>query len=213
MCDPYLLATATDTTTVAPPTELDLSGGGTRSVSPGDTAVFPGTIRNLTDEDEIYDFEISAAWFWGADGLNHPTELWVDTTGNGDPDTQIAGDLEGDGTWDNDNGFSLTPTAAVTAGATRAYELRRPIDLLQSTSRDPVTLTALPQVANDEDSITATVLVAAATAAVLAEFDAYAVNGQVVVEWRTAAEVGRSVLTCGGERPASSNTSGSTRVW
>ena len=190
LCDPYIFASATDTTTVAPPTELDLSGGGTRTVAPGGEAVFPGTLRNLSAEDDTYDFVISAAWFWGFDGLDHPTELWVDTNSDGDPDTQIAEDLEGDGTWDDGGGFSLTPSAGVTAGSILAYELRRPVDLRQGTSRDPVTLTALPQVASDEDSITATVLVAAATAAVLADFDAYAVNGQVVVEWRTSAEVG-----------------------
>jgi hypothetical protein len=188
--DQLPFGSATDTTTAAPPTELDLSGGGTRTVDPGETAVFPGTLRNLTDTDDTYDFTISAAWFWGFDGLDHPTELWVDTTGNGDPDTQIAEDLEGDGTWDNDNGFSLTPSYAVSANTILAYELRRPVHPDQRTSRDPVTLTALPQIANDEDSITATVLVAAPTAAVLSSFDAFSVDGQVVVEWRTSAEVG-----------------------
>jgi hypothetical protein len=64
------------------------------------------------------------------------------------------------------------------------------VDPSQRTSRDPVTLTALPQIANDEDSITATVLVAAPTAAVLSSFEAFSVDGQVVVEWRTSAEVG-----------------------
>ena len=191
LCDPYLFATATDTTTVAPAHRTRSVGRRHPFGEPRRHGDIPrhdpqphrrATISTISS--------ISAAWFWGNDGLNHPTELWIDSTGNGDPDTQIAVDLEGDGTWDVGSGFSLTPNAAVAADTILAYELRRPIDLLQSTSRDPVTLTALPRIANDEDSITATVLVAAATAAVLADFEAYGVNGQVVVEWRTSAELG-----------------------
>ena len=56
--------------------------------------------------------------------------------------------------------------------------------------RDPVTVTATATNTADEDSITATVLLAAATAAVLSDFDAFAVNGQVVARWRTSAELG-----------------------
>ena len=190
LCDPFIYASATDTTTVAPPTELDLSGGGTRTVDGGDTARFPGTLRNLTGDADTYDLAISRAWFFGFDAFDHPTDLWVDNSGNGVPDTKIAEDLEGDGSWDGTNGYSTSPSITVAAGTERAYELRRTVDTDQNYMRDPVTLTATSANTNDEDSITATVLLAAATAAVLADFDAYAVGGQVVVEWRTSAEAG-----------------------
>ncbi len=143
----------------------------------------------------IYDFSISEAWFWGQDGLDHPTLLVIDTDADGVPDTQIAEDSQGDGIWDTiapgfDTDTDNRPDVFVAADSEIAYELQRPVDLLQGSSRDPVTLTAVSQATSDQDSITATVLVAAATAAVLADFDAYAVGSQVIVEWRTAAEVG-----------------------
>ena len=165
------------------------------------TAVFPGTIRNLTGLEDTYNLSISEAWFHGFDAFDHPTELWLDTTGNGVPDTQIAVDDDGDGTWDtvvDTDGDSLgLPDITVAAGAEVAYLLRREVDLLQNSMRDPVTVTATATNTTDEDSITATVLLAAATAAVLADFDAFAVNGQVVVQWRTSAEVGTTDTTSG----------------
>ena len=183
-------ATATDTTTVAPPTELDLSGGGTRTVNPGAPAIFPGTLRNLTDVQVVYDIQISPAFWDGLDTLDHPTELWVDPVGNGTFE-MIAEDLQGDGIWDDDNGGALSPTMSVAADGERSYELRRSTVGIVNPIRDPVTLTAKPQNnENEQDSITATVLLAAATAAQLASFEAVTLDGQVVLEWRTAAEIG-----------------------
>ena len=185
-----VFATSTDTTTVEPPTILDLSGGGTRSVIAGATAVYPGTIRNFTNVDDLLTFDITESWFYGFDGLDHPTELWIDTDSDGIPDTKIAEDLEGDGAWDDDNGLPLVPSVTVPAGGELAYELRRPIDPSQGPSRDPVTLTITSSNTGEIDNVTATTLLAAATRAILASFDAFSINGQVVVEWRTAAEIG-----------------------
>ena len=192
--DVYNSSSATDTTTVTPPTILDLSGGGTRTVLGGGIGVFPGTIRNLTGLEDTYNLSISEAWFNGFDAFDHPTELWVDTTGNGVPDTKIATDDEGDGAWDTvvdtDGDLDGLPDITVAAGNEVAYLLRRAVDPLQNSMRDPVTVTATATNTADEDSITATVLLAAATAAVLSDFDAFAANGQVVVKWRTSAELG-----------------------
>ena len=192
-----VFGTATDTTTVRPPLIMDLSGGGTRTVDAGDTAVFPGVLRNFTNAADVYDLELTESWFFGFDGLLHPTELWIDTGGDGVADTFIARDANGDGSWDviepgYDADTDGRPDVAVGAGASLAYELRRPVDPAQGPSRDPVTLTAVSRNSSEDerDSVTATLLLAAATRALLADFDAYAVGGRVVVEWRTAVEMG-----------------------
>ncbi|MDX2437166.1 MAG: C25 family cysteine peptidase [Acidobacteriota bacterium] len=184
-----VFGTATDTTTVRPPLIMDLSGGGTRSVDAGDTAYFPGVLRNFTGMPDVMSLAISPSWFFGFDGLDHPTELWVDPDGDGTY-TQLAEDLDGDGTWDGDNGFTTTPTAAVPANGQFAYELRRPVDPAQGPSRDPITLTATSANTAEQDSVTATLLLAAATDAMLAYLDATVIDGRVVVEWRTTFEMG-----------------------
>ncbi len=194
-------ATATDTTTIRPPVVMDLSGGGTRIVDPGDTAVFPGVLRNFANSPDRFNLDLTESWFFGVDSLPHPTELWIDSGTDGVPDLHIATDTDGDGDWD----FILTgydtgpggiadgePDVEIEADSALAYELVRDIHLDQGSSRDPVTLTATsfntPE--NERDSVTATVLLAAATKALLASFDVSALAGQVVVEWRTAVEIG-----------------------
>jgi uncharacterized repeat protein (TIGR01451 family) len=106
--------TATDTTTVVAPTDLDLSGGGTRYVSQSDVAIFPGTLTNYGTTAQFFDMDVSVSSIFALDGLNHPTELWIDTNGPGglpdgiiqvDPllpnqDTLVATDSDGDGVWD-----------------------------------------------------------------------------------------------------------------
>ncbi len=192
-----LFASATDTTTIDPPTDLDLSGGGTRSLdltvpSPETTGYFPGVLRNYSDVVETYNFEISPSWFYGLDGFDHPTELWADLDGNGTYETELGSDDDGDGVWDTyvDSDGDSRPDVTLNPGANLSYELRRSVDPNIHAMRDPVTLTTFPTVSGQQDSITATLLVASATAAVLADFDAVSVNGQVVVEWRTTAEFG-----------------------
>ena len=192
-----LFATATDTTTIDPPTHLDLSGGGTRSLdltapSPETTGIFPGVLRNYSDVVETYNFTISPSWFDGLDSFDHPTELWADLDGNGTYETELGSDDDGDGVWDTyvDSDGDSRPDVELDPGDSLSYELRRSVDPGMHEMRDPVTLTAFPTVSGQQDSVTATLLVAAATAAVLADFDAVSVNGQVVVEWRTTAEFG-----------------------
>ncbi len=187
--------TASDTTTVRPPVVLDLSGGGTRNVNAGGTAVFPGTARNFAGSSDVMNLDITASWFYGFDSYNHPTELWIDTDSDGTPDQEIAEDTDGDGTWDSiapgyDTDTDNQPDVNLAAGGALAYELRRDVDALQGSARDPVTLTILSTNSTDQDSVTATNFVAAATKAVFASFDVFAVNSTVVVEWRTAVEVG-----------------------
>jgi len=193
--DPDVFGTATDTTTVRPPIVMDLSGGGTRWVDAGDTPVFPGVLRNFTGADDVFSLDITESWFSGVDGLAHPVELVIDTTGDGVPDTSIATDDDGDGTWDSiDGAYDVfangQPDVAVAAGSNLAYELVRPVSLLQGPSRDPVTLTALSDNTGEQDSITATLVLAAATDASLASFEAWAYGGRVVVEWQTSVEIG-----------------------
>ncbi|HEX9731032.1 MAG TPA: C25 family cysteine peptidase, partial [Thermoanaerobaculia bacterium] len=193
--DPALFDAATDTTTVVPATTHDLSGGGTRLVTPSSTAVFPGTLKNLSTAADRFDFTVTASLFFGLDGLNHPTQLWIDTNADGVPDTQIAEDADGDGDWDTiapgfDVDGDLNPDVAVAGGSGLAYELRRPVDPAQLAYRDPVTLAAVSQATGERDSVTATNLLPAATHALLAGFEVYAAGGEVVVEWTTASEVG-----------------------
>ncbi len=195
-----VFGTVTDTTTVRPPIIMDLSGGGTRTGTPGDESVFPGVLRNFANAADRFNLDITASWFDGVDGLLHPTELWIDTGDPGDqPDTLIATDADGDGTWDSitpgyDTDTDGQPDVLIAAASEMYYELRRDIDPLMGPSRDPITLTAIsmnsPLPDKERDSVTATVLLAAATKALLASFDAFGDGGRVVVEWRTAVEMG-----------------------
>ena len=193
--DTDLFGAASDTTTVVAASTHDLSGGGTLLADPGDTLVFPGTIKNLEDSPDTFEFAVSPSAFFGLDGLNHPTELVVDTNADGVPDLVIATDTDGDGTWDvvdpafDGDGDGL-PDVVVGAGNELAYELRRPIDPNQGRSRDPVTLTVTSGSTGEIDRITATSLLAAATHAVVTDFRAGTEGGSVVVEWTTALEVG-----------------------
>jgi len=186
---------ATDTTTVLPATTHDLSGGGTLLVDGGDTAVHPGTLRNLQGVADVFELNITASPYLGVDGLNHPTQLLIDTDADGVPDTQIAEDTDGDGTWDTilagyDTNSDNEPDVAVAARTTLAYELRRAIDPIQPAMRDVITLSATSRSTGEVDSVTSTDLLAAATQAVLASFEASNVGGSVVLEWRTASEMG-----------------------
>ncbi len=192
-----VFATVTDTTTVRPPIIMDLSGGGTRTGTPGAESVFPGVLRNFTNSADRFNLDITESWFFGEDGLPHPTELVIDTNADGVPDTSIATDTDGDGTWDSiaggyDTDMDGEPDVAIAAGSELYYELRRDIHSLMGPSRDPITLTATSMNSPDDerDSVTATVLLAAATKALLASFDTYGDTGRVVVEWRTAIEMG-----------------------
>ncbi len=112
------------------------------------------------------------------------------------PDTSSPTDSDGDGTWDSiAAGYDTVipdgePDVLVAAGGSLSYTLLRAVDLLQGPSRDPVTLTALSDNTGEQDSVTATLLLAAATDATLASFEAFSVGGTVVVEWRTAVEIG-----------------------
>lgn len=187
-----VFAVVTDTTTVRPPLIMDLSGGGTRSVTAGATAYFPGVLRNFTSVADVMSFTITPSWFFGVDPLDHPTELWITISGTL---TKVAVDLDGNGTWDADaeSGLTTTPTVEVAAGGQVTYELRRPVNPAQGPSRDSVTLTATSAnspVPKERDSVTATLLLAAATDALLAYLDATVVDGKVVVEWRTTFEMG-----------------------
>ena len=100
--DISLFGAATDTSTVVTAPRHDLSGGGSRVVAPGDTAAFPGTIVNLGSTADRFEIAVTASNLFGSggDGLVHPSQLWVDANADGVPDTQIATDTDGDGTWD-----------------------------------------------------------------------------------------------------------------
>ncbi len=208
--DPDLYDALSDTTTVVPATTHDLSGGDTLLVQPGDACpavspsaalcpTFPGTIKNLRAAADRFELSITASAFYGRDGLDHPTQLWIDTTGDGVADTRIAEDTDGDGDWDYiDPGYNSdidsTPDVPVPGNGELAYELRRPVDPLQGASRDPVTLTAQSQATGEVDRITATNLLAAATLAVLSGFEARLVDDQVLLEWTTASELGTAAF-------------------
>jgi hypothetical protein len=170
-----LFAAATDTSTVVTNPRGDLSGGGTRVVAPGQTAAFPGTIVNLGAAPDRFELAVTASNLYGAggDGLAHATQLWVDTGGDGIPDTMIAADTNGDGTWDTpppaawDQDGDGLPDVPVNGGASFAYELRRPVDLNQKIQRDYVTLSSrsVGTPSTDPDNVTATWIFAAATRA------------------------------------------------
>jgi hypothetical protein len=174
---------ASDTTTVVEAGSHDLSGGGTRAIllnpSPTfTTTTHPGTLTSRFDSDQFFDLGLAPAALYGADGLLHPTELWIDTGTDGVPDTRIATDTDGDGDWDSIvAGYDLytngvpgsngLPEVEVPAGGQLAYELRRLISPAQVLQSDSVTLTAVAP-STDTDSVTATWIIAAATRATLA---------------------------------------------
>ena len=193
---PNLFDGASDTTTVLDqPIDFDLSGGGTRLVDPGTSAVFPGRLRNLGEVADTYDFTLTASPYWGFDGLLHGTQLVIDSNNDGDPNLRIAEDTNGDGVWDYvDPAYATAPDGnpgvTLAAGANLAYELIRPVDLAQRPYRDPVTLTARSLTSGDTDSVTATNIVVSATHAVLDSFRTFTLGGRVMVEWQTASEVG-----------------------
>ncbi len=167
--DDTLFDGATDTTTVVV-TGLDLSGGGTRIVDPGDTGVFAGTLVNLGTGADTYALDITYSSLSGLDGLNHPTQLAIDTDADGIPDLVIAEDTDGDGTWDTiapgyDPNTDNEPDVTVPGGGTLAYELRRTVDPAQTYHREYVTLTVTSSSSGRADSITATNLLAAVTRA------------------------------------------------
>ncbi len=180
---------ASDTTTVVAPTALDLSGGGTRMVVPTDTAIFPGTLYNLGTS-SAFEFSVSQSSLFGGDGLAHPTELWIDSDADGNADLMIARDDDGDGVWDTilggyDTDSDGLPEATVAAGATLAYEIRKPIDAAQQVPQEFVTLTARAGLsgAGEGDSITAQWLIAALTRASIRGVRVDAASG--VVEFAT----------------------------
>jgi uncharacterized repeat protein (TIGR01451 family) len=191
--DTDLLDTASDTTTVLIATSHDLAGGGTFLVNGGATAVFPGTLFNLGEASDVFDLDIGPSTV--VDAFSHPTQLWVDTNDDGSADTMIAEDLDGDGVWDTvdpawDSNLNGEPDVPVAAGGSLAYELRRAVDVNQTPVRDPVTLASTSLLTGERDSITATNLLALATLAVLSDFQVRVEEGQVIVEWSTAAESG-----------------------
>jgi hypothetical protein len=170
--NPNLYDSATDTTTVLSAASHDLSGGGTRMVTPADTAVFPGTLENLSANSGSFEFSISQSSLFGGDGLLHPTQLWVDTNTDGTPDLQIAEDTDGDGDWDTvaggyDSDGDLLPDLAVGGGTRLAYQLVKPIDPNQRVPQEFVTLTARSGLTGtgEADSVTAQWLIAAVTRA------------------------------------------------
>jgi uncharacterized repeat protein (TIGR01451 family) len=173
--DSSFFGAATDTSTVVTTPRHDLSGGGSRVVAPGDSAVFPGTVVNLGSAADRFELVVTASNLFGpgGDGLVHATQLWVDTNADGVPDTQVATDSDGDGTWDvpppalwDGDGDGL-PDVPVAAGGSFAYELRRPIALNQVIQRDFVTLTSrsVADPLTDPDNVTATWIFAAVTRA------------------------------------------------
>jgi len=190
-----------DTTTVDPASTHDLSGGGTVLVSAGDDCSsghgcpsFPGTLKSLENGSDVFDFSISASSFYGLDGLNHPTQLWIDTDGDGVVDTQIAEDSDGDGTWDSiaagyDSNGDGKPDVGINGGDTLNYELKRPVDPAQGASRETVTLTTSSQSTGEKDSVTATNLLHSPTYAMLTDFHAGKSAAGIVLSWRTAEEI------------------------
>jgi len=200
--DPNLGGVASDTTTVGANnsvTRFDFSGGGSQVVNAGDTPVYAGTLTNQGTAADTYEFTISASVYGPggavADGLNHASQLWVDTNADGVADTQIARDDDGDGTWDFvdpafDSDTDGSPDVAVAAGAALAYEFRRPVDAAQTPYRDPVTLTVTSVASGAADSVTATTAILLVTRAVIGSFTAYGTSNGVVVQWQTTSEHG-----------------------
>ena len=164
--NPAQVDAVTDTTTILAATTHDLAGGGTRMGSVNSTTVFPGTLYNLTNSADRYDFSLTPSSLFGIDGLNHPTVLRVDTNGDGIPDTVVATDLEGDGVWNsitvgfNTNANGL-PDLAVPANGALAYELVRFIDPNETIWKEYATLTATSFSTGEKDSITAQWIISA----------------------------------------------------
>jgi hypothetical protein len=130
-----------------------------------------------------------------ADGLNHASQLWVDTDTDGVADTQIARDDDGDGNWDFvnaafDSDTDGNPDVTVAAGAALSYELRRPVDAAQTPCRDPVALTVTSNASGASDSVTATSAILLLTRAVIGSLVAYGSADDVVVQWQTSSEHG-----------------------
>ncbi len=185
-----VFAVVTDTTTVRPPLIMDLSGGGTRSVTAGATAYFPGVLRNFTSVADVMSFTITPSWFFGVDGLNHPTELWIDISGTLTKRRRRSRRRRHLGCRPRSHDHAIDRGSGERPGDLRAAASGRPA---QGPSRDPVTLTATSAnspVPKERDSVTATLLLAAATDAMLASLDATVIDGRVVVEWRTSFEMG-----------------------
>lgn len=211
--DPTLFDAVSDTTTVSVASTHDLSGGDTLLVDAGDDCmpandcpIFPGTLSSLSDTAEVFEFTLTASPFFGLDGLDHPTQLWIDTDADGVPDTQVAEDSDGDGDWDSilagyDTNGDSNPDVMVAPGTVLAYQLRRPVDPMQQAYRDPVTLTATARSTGESDSITATNLLAAPTHAMLSRFEVGASGGQAVVEWSTSQEHGTAGFVVARGRP------------
>jgi uncharacterized repeat protein (TIGR01451 family) len=192
-----------DTTTAVAPTAVDLSGGGTRYASQNDVTIYPGTISNFGGTATRFNLSITPSSLFGVDGLLHPTELWVDTNGDGIVDTKIATDLNGDGTWDtilggvggpwdtNGDGVPdvLVPAAVNGVAGTLAYELRRTIPSAQVRPQEFVTLTASSLTTPSQaDSVTAQFLLVSVTRATLLGLKVDAAGG--LVEFATGDQQG-----------------------
>ena len=204
--NPDLGGIASDTTTVGANnsvTRFDFSGGGSQVINAGDTPAYAGTLSNTGTAADTYEFTISASVYGPggsvADGLNHASQLWVDTDADGVADTQIARDDDGDGVWDfvdpapafdSDSDSDGNPDVTVAAGATLVYELRRPVDAAQTPYRDPVTLTATSNASGAADSVTVTTAILLLTRAVIGGLVAYGSADGVVVQWQTTSEHG-----------------------
>lgn len=183
---------ATLTTRVQAPTTLDLSGGGSRVVVPGDTAIYPGVAYNLTGSADRFNFTLTQASLFGFDGLNHPTQLWFDTNGDKTPDTLVATDTDGNGTWNTiAPGFDVDgngkPDFLVGANSTLDYELRRVIDAAQVFPTELVTLgiqsTNTP---SQNDAVTALWIIANVTRASIRGLRVDTSNG--IVEFATGTQ-------------------------
>ena len=197
-----IFGAASDTTTVVEARSHDLSGGGTRSVLPGLTTTHPGTLTSRFNSAQFFDLGLGPAALAGADGLNHRTELWIDTGTDGVPDRLVATDTEGNGTWDvitpgydvltnGAPGSNGLPEVSVPANGQLAYELRRAIVPAQVLQSDSVTLTAIAP-STDKDSVTATWIIAAATRASLAGLR---VDPSGLVAWVTEHQHGTGWFT------------------
>ena len=174
--NPRVFDGASDTTTILGLGRFDLSGGGTRMVSPdpalpAEVASFQGTILNLGTAADSYDLAISESSLNGVDGLLHPTELWIDADGNGTFETRIATDADGNGIWDPgsvDPAYRSPtgqPRVPVPAGGTIAYQLRRAVPPTMRVNREWVSLTSTSVANGEQDNVTSTIVLAAVTRA------------------------------------------------
>ena len=178
--NPTRYDSASDTTSVVAPGGIDLSGGGTRMVAPspsGDTAIFPGTLYNLRSSSDTFTFSIGPSSLSGVDGLDHPTELWVEVAG---VMTFLARDTTGDGSFE----VGAT-TVNLAAGAVLNYELRQPIASTQRVPQAWATATATSSATGEKDSVTAEWLIAALTRA---SIRGLRVDARGVVEFATGSQ-------------------------